>query len=339
MLKRYTIAILIVWILTVSSTWAKPSSGLYISGKVQQTLHINLDDLKQFESETVRICEVSKDKQFHGVFYYQGPSLQTLLKFAKIEKTGSDFNKPIDLAIVVRNKAGQQTVLSWGELFYRNLADVIIAIQATPFAPHTKKNDIPQKYWPYLDQLQREVKFPKLVIANDFYTDRCLEEVTRIDVVDLHSEINEKKNQRLYSSQFTICGDVEIPLKIDQLPNQKRAQIMYKEVGDGQGYHGLKLFEGVSLSDLLKMSKIRPNANSVLIVSAPDGYRALFSYGEIFLSERDGNIIIADQVNNAPMDKNGRFCLVTAKDLSADRHVKAIEKIEVISIKNDADTL
>ena len=37
-----------------------------------------------------------------------------------------------------------------------------------------------------MEPLGRAVGLPKLVIADDLYTDRCLEEITAIQVIDLH---------------------------------------------------------------------------------------------------------------------------------------------------------
>jgi hypothetical protein len=115
--------------------WADGQSVISITGEVKQPLYMNRDDLKRFDSACVRLNEVSKDKKFHGVFYFHGPSLQTLLDLAEVKKEESAFPKLVDLAIVVRNKKGERVALSWGEVFYRNPADIILGIEATPIMP------------------------------------------------------------------------------------------------------------------------------------------------------------------------------------------------------------
>jgi precorrin-4 methylase len=317
--------------------WADAQSVISITGEVKQPLYMNIDDLKKFDSACVRLNEVTKDKKFHGVFYFHGPSLQTLLDLAEVKKDESAFPKLVDLAIVVRNKKGEQVVLSWGEIFYRNPADIILGIEATPIMP--KKLGDPafaKEIAPSMvDQLKRKVGLPTLVITNDFYTDRCLEEVTTIEVVNLHLPVQGKKGESVFSPQFTVIADKDKPLEVKELSSYPQTALSAKSVGEGKGFHGLKSFKGVSLSRMLEKAGITPDLNSVIIASAPDGYRSLLSYGEIFLAHSGEEIMIADTADNQPLKKEGKFCLVLPNDLSADRWVKSVDRIEVITLKKE----
>jgi precorrin-4 methylase len=51
------------------------------------------------------------------------------------------------------------------------------------------------------------------------------------------------------------------------------------------------------------------------------------------LNPEGRNIIIADRVDNQPITKTGKFVLIMPNDLSADRWVKAVAKIEIINLK------
>ena len=93
------------------------------------------------------------------------------------------------------------------------------------------------------------------------------------------------------------------------------------------------LMAGSLLSELLKKAGVTPDFNQAIVISAPDGYRSLVSIGEVFLSSRGKSIMIADQVANQPVKKEGKFKLIFPDDLSADRTVKAVSKIEVVSLK------
>jgi hypothetical protein len=75
------------------------------------------------------------------------------------------------------------------------------------------------------------------------------------------------------------------------------------------------------------------------MVSAPDGYRSLFSYGEVFLDPAGERPIIADRINNEPLITGGKFFLVVPDDLMADRWVKAVEAVDVISFQEKAKPL
>lgn len=48
------------------------------------------------------------------------------------------------------------------------------------------------------------------------------------------------------------------------------------------GWHGMKKFSGVPLAAVLERAGAEKTAGGVCIVSAPDGYRSLLSFGESF---------------------------------------------------------
>ena len=333
MIKKSICFIAVIVLLAYTGAWASTEQVLHITGAVEHSLHLSMEDLRKFEPARSRLNEVSQDHHYHSAFRYCGPSMRTLLEFAKIKKSDTDFNKPVDLAVIVTDSHGNSTVLSWGEIFYRNPSEVIVAYEATPIIPHHGRSSIPEKYRPYLEPLDRPVGLPKLVVSHDFYSDRSLEGITKITVVDLHPPVNTKKQAELFSPSFMITGDVRTPLVMQKLPETERIETDFKEVGDGQGYHGMYRIGGVSLVSLLEKAGIGNDDDIAVVVSAPDGYRTLLSYGELFLSPAGKNIIIGDLIDNKRITKRGSFFLITADDLSADRHVKAVDKINVITMQ------
>ncbi len=84
----------------------------------------------------MQLNEVMKDGSFKGVFYYRGVPLRDLLDTAYIEKEETAFSKKIDLAVLVRGRDGKGVALSWGEIYYRNSGDIIVATSASPIMPH-----------------------------------------------------------------------------------------------------------------------------------------------------------------------------------------------------------
>ena len=317
--------------------WAAMGStsvALTIGGAVRQPLNLGPEDLARMESVSVRLNEVTRDKQFHGVFTYRGVPLRTLLELATVQRETSGFSKNIDLAVVVRNREGKDAVLSWGEIFYKNPGDIIVAFSASPIRPHHTSctdchgMDVAQ---PALDQLNRKVVFPKLVVANDFLTDRSLEDVVSIEVVDLKGRAEKKSTKKLFAPKLTLVVDGKTT-EITDLSGYMRMDVLAKEVGDGRGYHGLKNFTGASLREVLSKAGVGQEANAVILASAPDGYRSLFSYGEVFLAPQGERMVVADRLDGKAIDENGRFVLVPPDDLAADRDVKAVERIEVVSM-------
>jgi precorrin-4 methylase len=333
---KKTLGVLCVLIILFVFSGVAFSSSISVTGVVKQPLNLSMDDLKRFESVSVRLNEVRADKSYHGAFNYYGVPLKTLLEFASIQKGETDFFKDIDLAIAVHNKEGKQVVLSWGEVFYRNPADIVVAVSATPIMPlrECKNCHQPEVFERWFKPLKRQIGFPKLVVTNDFYTDRSIEDITNIEVVDLKPKIAVNKQTDLFSPEFSITGAVKQTFDITDLSSYHYINVMSKQIGDGRGYHGLQHFQGVSLLELLRKAGIEDDLNTVILVSAPDGYRSLLSYGELFLTPQGKNTIIADKVDDQQMKKNGKFTLLIPDDLSADRLVKAVNKVEVISLKD-----
>ncbi len=329
----YFLPILLL-LLSSENIFAESAPALSITGAVKQPLTLAMEDIKACQSIRVQLNEITRDNEFKGIFSYQGVPLKTLLQLACIDKGETDFSKHVDLAILIKNKKGQKRILSWGEVFFRNSGEIIIAFSASPVMPHKdcKSCHAPEVYKPWLSQLERDIGFPKLVMTADIYSDRSMEKITEIKVVDLKPKIESNKAKELFSPDFTITGSSAKPVIIKSISDYSMEEIYVKVVGEGKGYHGTKKFKGTPFMELLKNAKINMDINTVFIISAPDGYRSLLSYGEIFFSPVGERIIVANRANGQKIKKGGKFCLILPDDLMADRWVKAMEKVEVISM-------
>jgi hypothetical protein len=329
---RKSVVFICFLLISISSTVkAEDDPVLRITGAVKHTLELTRKDLARFESVAVRLNEVTRDALFHGAFTYTGVPLRTLLEIAVIEKGKTEFAKLIDLAIVIENKRGHKVALSWGEVFYRNPADILVAYSALPIMPHKSCQSChpPEIYEQRLSEMTRQVKIPKLVVAYDFYNDRSIEEINNITIIDLKPGTEVQKAKEVYSSQVTVSGYGIQPFSIEDLSSFPHEQSTVKLIGDGKGYHGLRCVEGVLLSKILNKAGMKHDLDSVVVVSAPDGYRTLLSYGELFLNPQRNRILLADRIGQEPIKRNGQFILITTEDLSADRWVKAVHKIEI----------
>ncbi len=323
----------------VLSCAAGPAAAMAftIGGAVAQPLNLTVDDLIKMEGVSARVSELTSAKEYRGTFLYRGVPLKSLLEIANIQKgKESVFQKPIDLAIVVRNKEGRAAVLSWGELFYKNPGAVLVAVSARPIEPHHTSGcgdcHGPEVFQPALDQLKRKVTFPKLVIVDDFFTDRFLEDVVSIEVVDLKGQSPKREMKKLFSPKFLVSHGKGAPMEVTDLAAFGRTEVVQKEVGDGRGYHGLKVFGGAPLKQILVRAGAPQGTDVAILASAPDGYRSLFSYGELFLRPEGERILVADRLNKIRLDEDGRFILIPPDDLAADRDVKALERIEIVRV-------
>ena len=307
---------------------AVSSSGFSISGAVQQPIRLTAEELAKFQSSTVRLNEVFQEEHYAGSFTYQGVPLRTILELAHIQKEDASFSKFLDVCIVIRNAVGKQVVLSWGEVFYRNPAEVIIAFAAEPVLP-----ELPQGREKWRNTLNRPIGFPKLIIANDLYTDRCMESIVSIDVMVLNPSMKIRNTEDQYASSFTVSGAVKTPLTISDLTGWSQESATIKVTGSLKGYHGVQHVSGVPLVNLLEKAGATMDLSTVYLVTHSDGYRAVLSFGELFLDPAGERILIADGNDNPNVGKEGRFTLHISHDLSSDRNVKGIESIEVINLK------
>jgi hypothetical protein len=309
------------------------SDALTVGGAVRQPLNLANEDLARFVATEVKLTDFTSSTQFNGVFVYKGIPLQALLGTAVIQKADGGFNKPIDLAIVVRNKEGKVAVLSWGEVFYRNPSNVVVAFSANPVMPHYAngcgKCHAQKEYQPTLDKLARKVGLPKLILANDFFSDRSLEDIISIDVVDLKRGTGKKPDPEPAPTKFTVSDGSGKITELADLPKYRQMKVNLKVVGDGKGFHGYKQFEGVSVRELLEGLNIGNEPDKAMLVTATDGYQGLFSLGEIFLSPLGERIIISEQKEGSIKS----FKVVIPDDTSADRSIRTINKIEIFSLK------
>lgn len=306
--------------------------ALTIGGVVRQPLNLDIDSLFQFGFTQARVTELSRTGNYDGVFDYRGVPLKALLEVATVQKEVAGYSKPINLAIIVRNREGKSVALSWGEVFYRNPSNVMIATSASAVVPTVKHKcgECHEQafYKPVLDKLNRRMVFPKLVMANDFYTDRNIEDVVSIEIVDLNKEVQYKEGQRPSPAAFTVIDARGQAKTVADLSSYEQVNVAIKEVGSGRGFHGLKRFQGIPVEEILKKLDVPRDLSSVVLLTSTDGYQSLLSYGEIALSPLGEQIIISE-AKGSPK----KFVLVVPNDTLADRMVKTVNKMEVISIQ------
>lgn len=315
---------------------AEPADQIRVFGLVRQPLSLSMNDLEKFQTVQARQNEVTMDKKYHGAFNYRGIPLKSLLELCHVEKEESDFTKLIDLAVIVKNRDGKRVVLSWGEVAYRNAGDVIIATGGAPVMPMvncTLCHKSSDEYRRWQAPLERTVRYPKLVMGNDFYAERCLENIESIEIADMGVTRPVVRSNDAYSADISVTGKDGGVTAMRGIEKLARISQAAKQAGDGKGFHGLKEYGGVSLADALAACDAKIDIHSALILSAPDGYRSLISGGELLLSPAGRRIMIADTLDGKPISKLGKYHIVLPDDLSADRWVKAVDKIEIVPVR------
>jgi precorrin-4 methylase len=294
---------------------------LSISGLVKFPFHFTLSTLTGLPESQVRVTEAGrqiemKNGSWYRTYSFRGVPLKTLIDMAHVEKEDVQYRRLMDLAIVVRGRNGQ-AVLSWPEICNADSSRAVIALGADPVSPATKEGAGTQI-------------FPRLVLGNDFYSDRFIDGVFNIEVVSVAAPVPFRKGAHLPSPAVTIRGASGQPLVIEDLSRYPRVTVTSKQSGHDPGYFGILSYRGTPIADILEKEGISPDKNTLLLATGSDGYRAAVSYGELFLTPAGRRIILADEVGERPFGKSGKFNLIFPDDYNADRWVKAIEKIEVV---------
>jgi DMSO/TMAO reductase YedYZ molybdopterin-dependent catalytic subunit len=97
--------------------------------------------------------------------------------------------------------------------------------------------------------------------------------------------------------------------------------------------------KGVLLKDILNKAVIQTVAHNdvkkmVIIATASDGYKVVFSWSELFNSPvGDGVMVLFEKEGKPLSDDEGKLALISTKDLrTGPRHVKWLQAIEVRKI-------
>jgi len=146
--------------------------------------------------------------------------------------------------------------------------------------------------------------------------------------------------QAAVSDTLTVRGVVEHPLtlSVDDLramPPQQLAEVMLtKQNGADAGK--LQNLKGVHLADLINKAVLVLHDHNdikkmIVVATATDGYRVVFSWSEIFNSPAGDGMIVYFEKDGKPLgDDEGHIAMVSTKDTkTGPRHVEWLQTLEV----------
>lgn len=260
--------------------------------------------------------------EFIGAYVYQGYSLFDILRERTLKKANeAEFAPIIDLMVVVENAAGEAAVFSWGEIFYPEvLHRIIVAGKAAPIVP-TKTGD----RWPMPTRA-------RVVAAADLVADRTIDSPVRITVMSAPVSFpTEKDLSPLRSDSFRVLAGDEVKATVRDMPAGLAVRTMPSVFyGRGRGFHGINLFEGVLLREVLKA--VLPSGpeglrRGYLVAAGADGYRAVITVSELANRNDNGEFLLCDRGDG----DGGRFTIYPGPDFFSDRAVKALTEIRVLT--------
>ena len=136
-----------------------------------------------------------------------------------------------------------------------------------------------------------------------------------------------------------LTGDVLQVLRLDRAallaePEPHWAQARVTREIDGKEQS--TTVRGVRLKVLLERAGLAERdrfdwRKAVVIASARDGYRVVFSWPELFNTTAGGQVLVLTERDGAPLgDNEGPLALLAAGDVrTGPRHVRALDRIEV----------
>lgn len=145
------------------------------------------------------------------------------------------------------------------------------------------------------------------------------------------------------TDKLAVSGTVEqtLSLSVDDLrkfPSQQIAEItLTRQSGADAGK--LENVKGVRLRDILDQAKLVTHDHNdvkkmVIIATASDGYKAVFSWNELYNSPQGDGVLVYFEKNGKPLgDDEGHIAMISSKDTrTGPRHVKWLQSIEVRKI-------
>ena len=188
-----------------------------------------------------------------------------------------------------------------------------------------------------------KLTYPKgvcLVSSKDGGVERFVEDVSHIDVCQVGRPVgaHKKKGDDLWveAPRLVLPGDKTMTISKGLLRRLQRYGGTGCIVGRGKGFHGFETWQGVGLRSVIErvMGKTNDYRSMAILVSASDGYRTLFSGGEVAYAPLGESLILVDREDDKPLERNkGRYRIIQRLDLFVDRSIHSIEEIRVMDLR------
>lgn len=297
---------------------------LSVAGEIKNAGTI---DLKKYYKREVVLKESLFDADsgimFTGAYRYKGYSLFDLLHEYNIDKKNAELFRPqIDSYVTVENSKGESVVFSWSEIFHNATPhQILIATEMAPIVPYKIEVDYPAgEKW-------------RLVSAGDLFAFRMLEDPVKITVhsFDKKEYPIDREIDPLYSPEIKVLlEDKELHTITPQNITAGNLTYYSNFYGMGMGYHHADNFTGPALPEVLEgvlePFDARLNRNALVCFASVDGYRAIYSYSELFNRADQAAPLLAITPDQ---NDGGYYRNFLPGDYYADRSVKALKEMYI----------
>jgi len=295
---------------------------LFISGEVEKEGAVSLNEF--YKREVVikeSVFDMDSGIVFIGAYRYIGYSLFDLLHpFNQNKKNKEAFKPAIDLYVIIENELGESVSFSWSEIFHTNLPhQILIATEMAPIVPYRKEVDY------------RVSNNWKIVAANDLFSYRYLDNPSKITIHSFDKKNYEihRRMKPLHSPNVNIVFESGRQFSLEPDTNTASYTRYYSSFyGMGMGFHSAPYFQGPMLTSVLRDSIdfFDENwiKNGLVCCAGIDGYRAIYSYSELFNRTDQVSPILA--VAFDIMD-GGYYRIFHPSEFYADRSVKSLKEM------------
>jgi hypothetical protein len=339
-----------------------------VDGAVGKRLDVDGALLDSLGRQSRLMKAFTPDNRYAGTFEQDGAGLRRVLDLAGVVKKIEDgFSRPLDVYLVATSRSGRRAVFSYGEIF--NVADpgaILIADKSRHVIPgHHDAEALARWDRGLLGPSERERldlgscsschggdKTPPLatlrglaiVPAADRRSERFLSELTELRLCQAGplAGVTGKKGDAKWVEEPTLVlpDGTSVPLTRKLTKGLPAVSFSDASFGEGRGFNGEHTRSGVGMGAVLQKALGRPldMKRVLLLVTASDGYRSVYSGGEMALSSLGEGLILADQEDGKPFGpKDGRYRLVPRLDFFADRSVRSVKELRVIEIAEGSD--
>ena len=257
---------------------------------------------------------------FTGAFRYSGYSLFDILHpFVLQKKNAEEFRPVTDLYIIIENEIGEKAVFSWSEIFHTNiLHQVIIATEVAP-----------------VESYRQDVEFEtgetwKIVCGTDLFSFRSLENPVKIEIrsFDKKTYTIDRNQVSVYSPRIKVITGNSEDFTIENNEDLDHISYLSTFYGMGMGHHSTSRFWGPPLdlliSNQLDLFDTQRNRRGLVCFAGVDGYRAIYSFSELFnrVDQVRPILAISDDYSDG-----GYYRIFHPSSFYADRSVKSLSEI------------
>jgi hypothetical protein len=292
--------------------------SIVIAGEVQSPGVVELSSLPIRSIAVKEMGSENGKPVFRGAFFVNGYSLYDILNATNFKKVPENtFPSPVDMYVIVENGKGEKAAFSWGEIFYRNSFDILIAKTVQPINPARAKVSYPLP------------DGPRLICAGDLLNVRYLDNPTKITVRSWRGAVSKDKPKDIYAPELNVTGQ-SIHLRIaDVQPAVEKRTYSDVGYGHGMGFKGNETVTGYLLKSVLAAG-FKPTPEMlkewIAVGSAKDGYRVVYSLSEIMNRIDNQDFLLLDKKDTP---ESGRFLIYPSGDFFADRDIRSAEKVEL----------